>query len=70
MDSVDLGVPQTHKFLIKKDAIYDNPNTAYEIPVEVQKKLMNGNAQFLIDLAVILKQWVSANPCFPYAMRA
>lgn len=56
MDIVELGVPLPHKLLIKPDAIFKNPNTAYEIPIEVQKKLMNGNAQFIIDLAINLKQ--------------
>ena len=56
MDTVELGVSAVQKFLVKKEAIFDNPNTAYEIPIEVQKKLMNGNAQFIIDLAAMLKQ--------------
>jgi hypothetical protein len=30
--------------LVKKEDLWDNPNTKYEIPVEVQKKFMNGNA--------------------------
>lgn len=41
--------------LIPKDEVWKNPNTDYEIPIEVQKRFMNGNAQFLMDLAVNLK---------------
>ena len=41
--------------LIPKDEVWKNPNTDYEIPVEIQKRFMNGNAQFLMDLAVNLK---------------
>lgn len=52
---MDLGIPVTYKLLVSNDGVFDNPNSSYEIPIEVQKKLMNGNAQFLIDLAVNLK---------------
>ena len=48
-------LPTTYKFLVKKEDVFNNPNSSYEIPIEVQKKLMNGNAQFLIDLASNLK---------------
>jgi len=41
--------------LIPKEDVWKNPNTEYEIPIDVQKRFMNGNAQFLMDLAVNLK---------------
>ncbi|KAM3129102.1 hypothetical protein pb186bvf_018814 [Paramecium bursaria] len=40
--------------LIKKKDVFTNINTEYEISEAVQKKLMNGNAQFIIDLATQL----------------
>lgn len=41
--------------IIKKSELFQNINLDYEISVEVQKKLMNGNAQFIIDLATNLE---------------
>jgi hypothetical protein len=46
---------KSNVLLIPKDEVWKNPNTDYEIPIEVQKRFMNGNAQFLMDLAVNLK---------------
>ena len=43
--------------LISKEEIWNNQNTDFEIPIEIQKKLMNGNAQFIIDLAINLKMY-------------
>lgn len=42
-------------YVVKKDEFFKNVNTDYGIPVEIQKKLMNGNAQFIMDLAINLK---------------
>ena len=41
--------------LIKREEFFKNINTEYDIPTEIQKKLMNGNAQFIMDLAFNLK---------------
>ena len=46
---------KSNPLLIAKDEVWKNPNTDYEIPIEIQKRFMNGNAQFLMDLAVNLK---------------
>ena len=43
--------------LISQDKIWNNPNTDFEIPIDIQKRLMNGNAQFIIDLAINLKMY-------------
>lgn len=40
---------------IKREDIWKNPNTEYEISIENQRKLMNGNAQFLMDLGTNLR---------------
>lgn len=36
---------------LKQEEVFKNTNTDYSISEENQKKLMNGNAQFIIDLA-------------------
>ncbi|CAK79068.1 unnamed protein product (macronuclear) [Paramecium tetraurelia] len=41
--------------LIKKKDIFQNINTEYDISAQVQRKLLNGNAQFIIDLAINLE---------------
>lgn len=41
--------------IVKKEEFFKNINTEYDIPIEIQKKLMNGNAQFIMDLAFNLK---------------
>jgi len=46
---------KTKGLLIPKSDIWKNPNTEYEIPEDIQRKFMNGNAQFLLDLAANLK---------------
>ena len=33
----------------------NNANTKYGVPMRVQKQLMNGNAQFIIDMCKHLK---------------
>ena len=43
--------------IINKDNIFKNINNEYEIPEFVQKKLMNGNAQFIMDLSNNLKMF-------------
>jgi len=44
-------------YIIKKEDFFKNVNTDYGIPMEIQKKLMNGNAQFIMDLAFNLKMF-------------
>lgn len=41
--------------IVKKEEFFKNVNSEYGIPIEIQKKLMNGNAQFIMDLAANLK---------------
>lgn len=43
--------------IVKKDEFFKNINSEYDIPIEIQKKLMNGNAQFIMDLAFNLKMY-------------
>lgn len=47
--------------LIKREEFFKNINTEYDIPTEIQKKLMNGNAQFIMDLAFNLKMLSAKN---------
>lgn len=51
----------TAGLLVPKDQIWKNPNTDYEISEEMQRKFMNGNAQFLLDLATNLKVYSISN---------
>ena len=44
-------------YVVKPDDFFKNVNTDYGIPIEIQKKLMNGNAQFIMDLAFNLKMY-------------
>lgn len=45
--------------VVKKEEFFKNANSDYGIPMEIQKKLMNGNAQFLMDLAYNLKMYLN-----------
>ena len=49
-------------YIVKKDEFFKNINSDYGIPAEIQKKLMNGNAQFIMDLAFNLKMYIFFKP--------
>ena len=40
---------------VKREEFEKNVNTRFDIPMKLQKILMNGNAQFIIDMAKMLK---------------
>ena len=40
---------------VPKSTFEKNINTKFDIPLKLQKILMNGNAQFIIDMSKLLK---------------